>query len=81
MRGGIVRWKPYTFKGEKRLSKSDCTNRTSLRKPFYATNYSTYTSTDGSYKNVREGHGRPRNEREVERNVWKSLENVRSVHR
>ena len=41
----FVRWKLHAFNGEKRLSKSDCTNRTSLRKPFYAMKYSTYTST------------------------------------
>ena len=51
-------WKPHAFNSEKRLSKSDCTNRTSLRKPFYAMKYCTYTSTSGSYENVKEDHGR-----------------------
>ena len=37
--------KLHTFTSERRLSKSDCTNRTSLRKPFYAMDYSLYTRT------------------------------------
>ena len=78
---GIVRRKPHAFNSEKRLSKSDCTNRTSLRKPFYATKYSTYTSTSRNYQKVREGYGRPQNGIEAYRNIWKSLENARTVHR
>jgi len=49
MQEEFVRWKPHAFNSEKRLSKSDCTNRTSLRKLFYATKYSLYTCTDGNY--------------------------------
>jgi len=56
-------------------------NRTSLGKPFYATKYSTYTSTDGNYQKIREGHGRPWNKMETHGIVWKSLENARTVHR
>ena len=66
---------------EKRLSKSDCTNRMSLRKPFYATRYSTYTSTGGSYKKARESHRRLWNGVEAYGIIWKSLENARTVHR
>jgi len=61
MQEEFVRWKPHAFNSEKRLSKSDCTNRMSLRKPFYAMEYSLYRRTEGSYQKVREGHGRKGN--------------------
>jgi len=69
------------FNSEKRLSKSDCTNRTSLGKPFYATKYSTYTSIDRSCQKVREHHGRPGNGMEAYGIIRKSLENARTVLR
>ena len=69
MQEEFVRGKPHAFNSEKRLSKSDCTNRTSLRKPFYATKYSTYTSTSGNYQKVREDHGRR----------WKHMETYGSL--
>ena len=81
MQREFIRWKPHAFNSEKRLSKSDCTNRTSLRKPFYATWYSIYTCTEGSYWKTEEGRRRLWNEIEAYGNVWKPLENARAVHR
>ena len=69
------------FNSEKRLSKSDCTNRTSLRKPFYAMRYSLYTLTrEATRRQEKVTEGR-RNKIEVHGSIWKSLENARTVHR
>ena len=78
---GFVQWKLHAFNSEKRLSKSDCTNRTSLGKPFYATEYGIYTSTEGSYLKAGEGKRRLWNKMEAHGGIWKSLENARTVHR
>jgi len=67
MQEEFVRWKLHTFNSEKRLSKSDCTNRTSLGKPFYATKYSLYTQTG-------EATGRQKNEKEREGSIWGHME-------
>ena len=78
----FVRWKLHTFNGEKRLSKSDCTNRTSLRKLFYAMDYSLYTQTGeatGRRKKVTDS--KRTRERGTHGCIWKSLENARSIHR
>jgi len=71
MQEEFVRWKLHAFTGEKRLSKSDCTNRTSLRKSSYATKYSTYTSTSGNYQNAEEGY---RRQEKGNRSIWNCTE-------
>jgi len=58
-----------------------CTNRTSLENSFYAIRDSIYTWRYGSYWKVVEGDRRSWKEIEVYGIVWKSLENVRTVHR
>jgi len=67
MQEEFVRWKPHAFNSEKRLSKSDCTNRTSLGKLFYATKYSLYTQTG-------EATGRQKNKKEREGSIWGRME-------
>jgi len=53
----------------------------SLGKPFYATEYRLYTGGIGTYWKLGEDQGRLWNNEEAYGNVWKSLENARTVHR